>query len=99
MFAQIEINVLESTENTQTLEVKISKDGVYPEASMMLRGQFNLCGHDMRPKETGVEVVLEAVRSTLRCGERLLTGHLLDIAHNTNAPVIVSVRQGRGVSP
>jgi len=92
MFAQIEINVLDRTDNTQTLDVKIFKDGACPEASMLLRGQFNLCGHEWRSKEMSVDVVMEAVRSTLRCGERFLTGHLLDIAHNTNAPVIVSVR-------
>lgn len=92
MFAQIEINVLDRTDNTQTLDVKIFKDGACPEASMLLRGQFNLCGHEWRSNEMSVDAVMEAVRSTLRCGERFLTRHLLDIAHNTNAPVIVSVR-------
>ncbi len=92
MFAQIKINVLDRTDNTQTLDVTIFKDGACPEASMLLRGQFNLCGHELGPKEMSVDAVMEAVRSTLRCGECFLTGHLLDIAHNTNAPVIVSVR-------
>ncbi len=97
MFAQIEINVLERTEESQTLAVKISKNGVDPEASMMLRGQFNLCGYDLSPRETSFEAVLETVCSTLRCGGRLLTRDLLNIAYNTNAPVIVLVRQGKGV--
>jgi hypothetical protein len=97
MFAQIEIDVLESAENAQTLGVKISKNGVDLEASMMLRGQYNLCGHELRAREMNVEAALEAVRSTLRSGERLLTGGLLDIAHNTNAPVVVVVRQGKEV--
>jgi hypothetical protein len=94
MFAQIEISVLESTQNTETLDVKISKNGTRLEASMILSGPFNLCARGLIPKETSVEGVLEAVRSTLLAGDHILTRHLLDFAHNIHAPVVVRVHQG-----
>jgi hypothetical protein len=93
MFYQIEISVLDRTENMETLGVKISRNGVRPEATMMLSGPFNLRGCGLRPKEKSIEAVLKAVRGTLRCGDRILPGHLLDFANNIQAPVVVRVRQ------
>lgn len=93
MFAQIEISVLDSTQDTETLDVKISNNGIRPDATMMLSGPFNLCACGLIPKETSVEGVLEAVRSTLLAGDHILPGHLLDFAYNMHAPVFVRVRQ------
>lgn len=92
MFAQIEIRVLDRTKDAQTLDVTISSDGARAEASIMLRGQFELCDRQGSSMRASGYAALDAIRGALRGGDRILTESLRHIAHDDHTPLVVSIR-------